>query len=304
MNYDLTAAADFMAAHARILDRRRFELLMGETEPAGVLAALDGYRNSDGGYGWGLEADLRSPESQTGAALHAFEVFEEIAPATAPQAVALCDWLGSVTLPDGGLPFALPLETTAGSARWWTNSDPTQSSLQISSIVTANALRVAHHDSEVAAHPWLERATAYCVNAIEAMQEAPFAFVLGFSIRFVDALHAWQPETAARLLDHLRRFVPADGRVRVTGGAEDEMFHPLDIAPHPGIARTLFSDELIKTDLERIVGLQQDDGGWVVDFPSASPAASLEWRGYATVQAVQILRAVETVGIEPTSAGA
>ena len=50
-----------MAAHARVLDRRRFELLSGEANVAGVLAALDGYRNPDGGYGWGLEPDLRSP---------------------------------------------------------------------------------------------------------------------------------------------------------------------------------------------------------------------------------------------------
>jgi hypothetical protein len=98
-----------MATHARVLDRRRFRLLMGEADPSTALAALDAYRNPDGGYGWGLEPDLRSPESQPGAALHAFEVFEDIAPATAPQAVALCDWLMSVSLPDGGLPFALPV---------------------------------------------------------------------------------------------------------------------------------------------------------------------------------------------------
>src|SRR5215210_6475415 len=114
MTVDLAAASDFMATHARILDRRRFELLTGRADPSAVLAALDGYRNADGGYGWGLEPDLRSPESQPGAAHHAFEVFDEIAPATAPQASALCDWLHSVTLPDGGLPMALSIGTTAG----------------------------------------------------------------------------------------------------------------------------------------------------------------------------------------------
>jgi hypothetical protein len=117
MTIDLLAARNFMATHARVLDRRRFELLDGETDPSGVLAALDGYRNSDGGYGWALEADLRSPESQPAAALHAFEVLEAIAPTTAPQAAALCDSLDSVTLSDGGLPMALPLSTTAAATR-------------------------------------------------------------------------------------------------------------------------------------------------------------------------------------------
>jgi hypothetical protein len=71
MTVDLLAARDFMATHARVLDRRRFDLLDGETDPSGALAALDGYRNPDGGYGWGLEADhtgshqARSPSSVT-----------------------------------------------------------------------------------------------------------------------------------------------------------------------------------------------------------------------------------------------
>src|ERR1700754_4368606 len=110
MSVDLSRAASSLAGHGRLLDRRRLELLLGEAEPAAVLAALDGYRNHDGGYGWGLEPDLRAPESQPGGALHAFEVFEDIAPATTPRAAQLCDWLASVSLPDGGLPFALPVK--------------------------------------------------------------------------------------------------------------------------------------------------------------------------------------------------
>ena len=131
---DLAAAAEFMATHARMLDRRRFD----HADPTAALAA---YRNADGGYGWGLEPDLRAPESQPGAALHAFEVFAEVG--GAPEAVALCDWLDSVTLPDGGLPMALPMSTTAGSGPWWAAADPSESSLQITSISAANAHRVA-----------------------------------------------------------------------------------------------------------------------------------------------------------------
>ena len=84
MTPDLTAATAFMATHARLLDRRRFELLCGRGEPTEVLAALDGYRNSDGGYGWGLEPDLRSPESQPAGALHALEVFAEVGRSVRP----------------------------------------------------------------------------------------------------------------------------------------------------------------------------------------------------------------------------
>ena len=75
---DLTAAASFMATHARVLDRRRFALLVGQEPPEGVLDALAGYANADGGYGWGLEPDLRDPESQPAGALHAFEALVDV----------------------------------------------------------------------------------------------------------------------------------------------------------------------------------------------------------------------------------
>lgn len=291
MTIDLSAATDFMATHARVLDRRRFDLLNRQTDdPTAALAALDGYRNPDGGYGWGLEADLRSPESQPGAALHAFEVFEQIAPATAPQAAGLCDWLLSITLADGGLPMALPLGITAGSGRWWQAADPSLSSLQITAVTAAGAQRVAAHDAAVAAHPWLERATRYCLNAIEAIDQAPSAYVLAFSVGFLDAIHESRPE-AADLLRRLGTYIPADGQIRVQGGTEDEMLRPLDVAPYPDRpARDLFSADVISADLDRLAALQQDDGGWIVDFASISPAGSLDWRGHVTVGAIDVLR--------------
>lgn len=289
VNVDLSAVAAFMASHARVLDRRRFEVVMGRTDSAAVLAALDGYRNPGGGYGWGLEPDLRSPESQPGAALHAFEVFEDIAPATAPQAAALCDWLESVSLPDGGLPFALPLTVAAGTA-WWKGADPAVSALQITAVTAAAAWRVAAHDPAVAAHPWLERATRYCLSTIEAIDRAPSAHVLAFSVRFLDAVHDSRPE-AADLLRRLAKHLPADGRVRVEGGTEEERLYPLDFAPYPDRpARDLFAPEMISADLDRLAALRQDDGGWIVDYATISPAGALDWRGHITVRAVDILR--------------
>jgi hypothetical protein len=290
MAIDLAAAAGFMATHARVLDRRRFEALMGGEDPSGVLAALDGYRNPDGGYGWGLEPDLRTPESQPGAALHAFEALLDIAPATSPHAAALCDWLSSITLPDGGLPMALPLGLAAGSAPWWGAADPSVSSLQITSVTAAYAHRVAADDQAVAAHPWLERATEYCLAAIDAMDEAPFAYVLAFAVRFLDAVHERRPE-AAGLLRKLGAHIPPDGLIRVSGGTEDEMLRPLDLAPEPGRpARDLFRPDAVAADLERLASAQREDGGWTVDYRVISPAGALDWRGHATVRAVDILR--------------
>ncbi|WP_127930665.1 hypothetical protein [Nonomuraea polychroma] len=291
MNVNLAAIPGFLATHARVLDRRRYDLLMGDGDAHGVLAALEAYRNPDGGYGWGLEPDLRSPESQPGAALHAFEVFEDVAPETSPRAAELCGYLDAISLPDGGLPFGLPVTVSHGTAPWWASADGTTSSLQITAVSAAAAHRVAAHDPAVAAHPWLEKATRYCLDAIQALEERPHAYVLSFAVLFLDAVYDTHPR-AADLLKRLGAYIPEDGRVPVEGGTANEALRPLDFAPHPGRpVRDLFQPEVIAADLMRLTDGQQDDGGWTVDYARISPAGSLDWRGAITVHAVQILRA-------------
>jgi hypothetical protein len=233
---------------------------------------------------------LRSTSSQPGPALHAFEVFEDILPATSAAAVELCDWLGSVTLPDGGLPFALPVDDGAGSAPFWVEADPAVSSLQITAIVAANAQRVAPQDRAVASHEWLARATEYLMDAIAALEERPQTLQLAFSVQFLDAAYDRHPR-AEELLAKLGEYIPDGGLVPVTGGIEGETMKPLDFAPFPDRpTRDLFSAEVIEKDLERLAASQREDGGWEVDFASYSSAAGLEWRGHATVRAVTILK--------------
>jgi hypothetical protein len=288
MSERLAAARSFMATHARLLDRRRFELLFEGGDADAVLAALNAYRNPNGGYGHGLEPDLRAPESQPAAALHAFEVFTDLAPVTAAEAAGLCDWLDTVSLPDGGLPFALPIADPAGCAPFWAQADPREFSLQITAIVAAHAHRVAAHDAGVAAHPWLAKATSRCLAAIDALEERPAAYELAFAVQFLDAAN--EGDRLARLGE----YVPSDGRLAVTGGLAEEALRPVDLAPEPDRrARALLDEDAISADLERLAAEQEEDGGWSVDFQSYSPAAALEWRGYATVRALSILRANE-----------
>jgi hypothetical protein len=292
MSIHLGRAEAFMAAHARVLDRRRFEAATSDSDAAreAVVRGLDAYRNSDGGYGWGLEPDLRAPESQPGGALHALEALADAAPAAAPHAAALLDWLAGVTLPDGGLPFALPVGDPAGCAPFWVQADPARSSLQITAAVAAQAHRLARREATVRDHPWLETATRYCFDAIARIDEVPFAYVLSFALQFLDVAADTRPR-ARELLDHLGQFVPRDGALAVAGGAEGETLHLLDLSPEPGRpSRQLLDPGAVAEDLDRLERGQRQDGGWTVDFTGYSDAASLEWRGYATAGAVAVLR--------------
>jgi hypothetical protein len=293
MSADINAARAFLVSQGRLLDRYRSDLVMGVGDPDRVLRALDAHRNPDGGYGWSIEPDLRSAGSHPAGALHAFEVIEEVAPATSPHATELCNWLATATRPDGGLPFVLPIDDPSSSSPVWTDADTTTSSLQITSAVAALAHRAGRHDPAIAEHPWLAAATGYCLERIAATEhpEEMFVLELRFALWFLDAIADDVPEAT----DHMRRLagiIPPSGSLPVPGGTADEKLRLLDFTPLPDRPlRTLFAADAVAADLEQLAGEQQPDGGWTVDFASASPGAEREWRSYATVRAITILRA-------------
>src|SRR5438105_10616817 len=57
------AGRDFLEREGRLLERRLFATLFEGAAPSGVVDALRGYRNADGGFGHGLEPDKRCPDS-------------------------------------------------------------------------------------------------------------------------------------------------------------------------------------------------------------------------------------------------
>ncbi|MGH3005047.1 MAG: hypothetical protein ACRDOS_03965 [Gaiellaceae bacterium] len=282
---DIDRILDFVASNARLLDRHRARLAAGTGDPEAALAVLAGYRNADGGFGWALEPDSRAPASQPVAALHAFEVFEEVAPLTSPMAAGLLDWLDAVALPGGGVPFALPGAASAGSAPMWAATDTTSPSLHMTAVVLGIAHRVARHDRAVAAHPWLQRATDWAMDEIAALDPPRDAIEFRYVLQLLDALEASDE------LERLGAHLPPDGTIAVSGGKPDEAMRPLDFSPEPDRPlRALLDPRAVDADLDRLEAEQHHDGGWDVDWAHWSPAGGLEWRGWATVRALRILR--------------
>ena len=178
------------------------------------------------------------PRASPAGRYHAFEVFADIAPATTPRAVELCDWLASVTLPDGGLPFALPVPTRPAarpSGRRPTRRSPRSRSPRSSRPPPSGSPR---HDPAVAAHPWLARATDYCLAAIDALDDGAVRDRAG---RRRSSSWTRCTTTAARG----RRAARAAGRLHParraaspsTGGAEDETMRAARLRALPRSAR-------------------------------------------------------------------
>ena len=63
---DFDAAERFLAANARVLDRRRFQRLFAWGDALPVRDVIAAYRNDDGGFGHALEPDGRMPAEPAG----------------------------------------------------------------------------------------------------------------------------------------------------------------------------------------------------------------------------------------------
>lgn len=281
---DISAAAQFIAASARVLDRRRFACLFTGGSAAAVRDAVAAYRNDDGGFGHGLEPDLRDPASQPAAVEAALRTLDEAGAWDADLVQGACDWLQASAPADGGAPFAAASAQDWPHAPWWV-PEPGQMSL----IQTGQIAGTLH--ARGITHPWLATATQLMWSQIGALADAAESatpYGMRGVARFLD--HVPDRERAA---DAARRLGPAWLSVVSLDPAEPGETHsPLDLAPLPACAaRAAFGDTVIRAHLDHLAGGQRDDGGWMFNWPAWSPAAELEWRGAITVDALAVLRA-------------
>ena len=116
---DLDMAGQFIAASARVLDRRRFERLFGGGDAGPVRDAVAAYRNADGGFGQGLEPDGRDPATQPAAIELALGILDEADAWDEGLVTGACDWLQANAPAEGGSAFVAATIDAWPHAPWW-----------------------------------------------------------------------------------------------------------------------------------------------------------------------------------------
>jgi hypothetical protein len=279
MSIDLEAARQFIESTARVLERHQLAVLLDDGPVEPVLTALKAYHNADGGFGHALEPDVRCPGSQPSAALSALDVLADLDATHDSMVTETADWIAAIAHPDGGVPTVLPSAAGHPRAPWM---EPNPEAGFLTYALAAGLWRLGVR------HPWLEKATTWCWNRIDAIEE-PGGYTVLFALQFLDAVP--DPARAAAAVDRFRSAIRDDGTVAVEGGIEGEHIEPLDLSPRPGApSRALFSDETIAADLDRLEREQLDDGGWDFHFLHFSPGQTVEWRGVVTLGAIRTLR--------------
>ena len=280
---DFDAAAAFVAANARVLDRRRFQRLFEDGPTAPVQDAVAAYRNDDGGFGHALEPDCRAPCSQPAAAEMALRVLDEANAWDEGLVRGACDWLAAVAPAEGGAAFVEPTLADWPHAPWWVPEEGHPASL----IATGMIAGTLH--ARGVSHPWLDGATEVMWNRIGTLTETSGYEMFGV-LRFLQ--HVPDQDRAREAFVRVGPLLIERNLVALDPEASGEVHGVLDFAPEPdSLARSLFDDVTVKAHLDHLAQAQRDDGGWTFSWPAWSPAAELDWRGFLTVDALRVLRA-------------
>jgi hypothetical protein len=280
---NLAAAAQFLASSARIVERRQFDRLFQDGDPQPVRDAVAAYRNSDGGFGHGLEPDGRTPASQPPAVEMALRILHETDAWDSGLAASACDWLEATAPTEGGSSFVEPTVEGWPHAPWWEPQEGRPPSLTSTGQI-AGTLHARHVE-----HPWLDRATELLWTRIGELTD-PGAYDMLGVLRFLQ--HVPDRPRAELAFHKVGHLLLDQGIVTLDPEAEGELHSPLNFAPTPtSLARSLFDQRTIETHLDHLAAGQSDDGGWTFNWLAWSPAAEMEWRGFVTVEALTLLRA-------------
>ena len=291
----LTRAERCIWDSARTLERVRFAHHFRIGEPAPVLSALRAFQNPDGGFGHAIEPDFRGPVSQplgTDFALRVLRALKNPAPNLLSESLR---YVRAITAADGGIPNVLPNVRDYPRAPWW---EPAQDgpgcllpTAGIAGLLYASDVR----------DPWLDHASKFCWQAIEALNER----ALRSRERLPRLQVTYEARAAITFLDHVPERARAERAAEALGqallkaelivskpDANAEAGQPLEFAAEPGsLARRWFDDAAFASHLDAWVDAQAADGGWDVPWFIWTPITGLEWRGIMTLERLLTLRA-------------
>ncbi len=284
-------ARRFMYSEARLLERLLFAVTFEGAAPVCVGRVVAAYQNPDGGLGSALEPDVRCPESQPLFAEIGLSAMHDARWRDRELSLSICSFLEEVNDTTGLVPILLPSALRSPHAAHWTSTgepgiNPTAS---ICGLLRYQGVE----------HPWLSLATDTCCEFV--LRNPPReAHSLLCAARLVE--HLPDQKIAANLTDRIGTALP-DARFFVSSlPVITYGLTPLHFAPFPGSPlRPLFTQEQIEGHLEDLLGRQQEDGGWPIDWDPPGSASRSEWRGRVTFEALSVL--VAYGWIDPCEAG-
>jgi hypothetical protein len=271
------AGREFVRREGRLVERRLFATLFEGADPTGAVDTLRGYQNADGGFGHGLEPDKLCPDSLAIDVETAFDVLLAAGARDDEMVRRACDWLQSTAGPEGAVSLSLPvMEPYPRASHWseWTY----EPGLNPTAGLVGRLIELGID------HPWRDQAAAWCVEKLK--QGFPEdAHAMHESMIFLEH----QPDVD---LGQVKEWLSKLSYYRADADDASYGVTPLQFAPTPdSFWRPLFDDQQLEGHLDRLIADQQEDGGWALTWEPPGAAATIDYRGVVTVQALRTLRA-------------
>lgn len=298
-------AAQFMREQARPLERALFAYYFEKGSRTAVLAALVPYQNPDGGFGHGIEPDMRSTTSSVIGTVTALDILRRVrADEDTPGLPAALGYLiEAYDVDSERWPIVPPEIEDAPHAPWWSYADSVENFRGFWANPRASVVAYLQQYSRLAPSPFAEVARQALVDDLMRYSQRMEMHDL---LCFIDLLETdgLPREHFESILDKLRRALPHSVETDPSKWPEYG-FQPLQAVYFPGSALAgVFEQDLIDANLDYFIDQQQPDGSWAPswswDFVDADAwaAAEREWRGILTLRKLRTLRAYDRIATD------
>ena len=290
-------AANFIVDSARPLDRALFEFHFGSGSDSDVLVELKSFQNEDGGFGHGIEPDMRMPFSSPFSTSVAFQVLRELNVSWDHEMVQ--KGIGyiehSYDRSIGGWEPTGPNVDQFPHAPWWNyKSVPGEGGLDLLARSNPGAELAGYLSlySDQSDAGFVEEAVSSALSTFELLPDDMEVHAMMCYMRLAEMAG---DSVAQRLLPKLRRGVHL-----VTGDSPDDWEdyggRPLWFATTPASLLTAELAISIPIQLDYEIEKQTSDGSWQPNwkwgqYEDEWPLAKVEWAGYLTLRNLLILKA-------------
>lgn len=290
-------ARAYLFANGRPVDRERFRFHFESGSAADVLAALAAYQNADGGFGHGLEADLRADASSPIATATAFRILREVGrPRAAMVSAAVAYLAGSFDRDRSVWEMVTAEVESAPHAPWWTYAGTEKAFDGFRVNPTAEILGALYDYADEAPADLLAGLAPIVVERAEAEPDRMDINTFDALLRFVDAVGVpveVRAEVEARLLRAARATIALDPSTW-----DGYVVRPMDALGTPdSFLAPAIPAEAVAANADYWVDRQLPDGSWPVPWDWAAvdaeawAAAERDWKGKLIVDRLVVLKA-------------
>ncbi len=288
-------ASYFVLHSARALERNAYRYYFEDAGSDELLFHLGNYRNKDGGYGYGLEPDMRLPSSSPVATARAFRVLDNIEEGDNYRKMVETGigYFESTYLNDKNRWFSTPEEVNDyPHAPWWHFGENGEGTMvdkdwgNPTAEITAYLVKYRDFVRELEPDELLERA----IEKLNSKREFESKHEVLCYLRLYEVLPAGQSRKMEDSLDRAVRQLVCEEPSEWSGFVP----RPLDFVNGPESPRFGMSDRLIEENLRFLISSLEEDGvinpSWEWgQYEAEWKRAKKEWTGILTLKALIVL---------------